>query len=135
MKFCSLSTDKPLKELERDDVLAYLDSLRKSESSDSLHKWIGTYNLHRVHLLRFFKWLHSPDIEQRKRPKPPLFMNFAKKYKIDPMVCYEVAHELELSLIEICMTKGFDEAEIEVHKHIAEMDWKTRKEEMMRYKV
>lgn len=62
-------------------------------------------------------------------------MNFAKKNKIDPMVYYEVAHELELSLIEICMTKGFDEAEIEVHKHIAEMDWKTRKEEMMRYRV
>ena len=58
-----------------------------------------------------------------------------KKNKIDPMVCYEVAHELELSLIEICMTKGFDEAKIEVRKHIAEMDWKTRKEEMMRYRV
>ena len=39
----------------------------------------------------------------------PLFMNFAKKNKIDPMVCYEIAHELELSLIEICMTKGFGE--------------------------
>jgi integrase len=75
MKFCRLSTDKPLKELERDDVLAYLDSLRKSESSDSLHKWIGTYNLHRVHLLRFFKWLHSPDIEQHKRPKPSVVDN------------------------------------------------------------
>jgi hypothetical protein len=33
------------------------------------------------------------------------------------------------------MTKGFDEEEIEVHKHIAEMDSKTRKEEMMRYRV
>jgi hypothetical protein len=75
MKFCRLSTNKPLKELERDDVLAYLDSLRKSESSDSLHKWIGTYNLHRVHLLRFFKWLHSPDIEQHKRPKPSVVDN------------------------------------------------------------
>ena len=30
----------------------------------------------------------------------PLFMDFAEKNKIDPMVCYEVAHELELSLIE-----------------------------------
>ena len=62
-------------------------------------------------------------------------MDFAKENKIDPMVCYEVAHELELSLIEICMTNGFDEAKIEVHKHIAEMDGKTRKEEMMRYRI
>jgi hypothetical protein len=61
----------------------------------------------------------------------PLFMDFAKDNKIDPMVCYEVAHELELSLIEDCLSKGFNKAEIEVHKHIAEMDWKTRKEEMM----
>ena len=62
----------------------------------------------------------------------PLFMDFAEKNNIDPMVCYEVAHELELSLIENCMSKGFDKAEIEVHKHIAEMNWKTRKQEMVR---
>lgn len=62
----------------------------------------------------------------------PLFMDFAEKNKIDPMVCYEVTHELELSSIENCVSKGFDKAEIKVHKHIAEMNWKTRKQEMMR---
>ena len=46
-----------LKQLERKDVLAFLDSLRKSEIADPLHRWIGTYNLYRVHLIRFFKWL------------------------------------------------------------------------------
>jgi hypothetical protein len=56
----------------------------------------------------------------------PLFMDFAEKNKIDPMVCYEVAHELELSLIENCSSKGFQDADIEVHKLIAEMNWKTR---------
>jgi hypothetical protein len=49
--------------LERKDVLAFLDSLRKSEITDPLHKWIGTYNVYRVHLIRFFKWLYSPDLE------------------------------------------------------------------------
>jgi hypothetical protein len=49
----------------------------------------------------------------------------AEKNKIDPMVCYEVAHELEMSLIENCRSKGFENGEIEVHKHIAEMNWKT----------
>jgi hypothetical protein len=43
------------------------------------------------------------------------------------MVCYEVAHELEMSLIENCRLKGFENGEIEVHKHIAEMNWKTWK--------
>ena len=30
-------------------------NLRKSETADPLHRWIGTYNLYRVHLIRFFK--------------------------------------------------------------------------------
>jgi hypothetical protein len=54
-------------------------------------------------------------------------MDFAEKNKIDPMVCYEVAHELEMSLIENCRLRGFENGEIEVHKHIAEMNWKTWK--------
>jgi hypothetical protein len=57
----------------------------------------------------------------------PLFMNFAEKNKIHPMICYEVVHELEMSLIEICRLKGFENGEIEVHKYIAEMNWKTWK--------
>ena len=31
-----------------------------------------------------------------------------------------------------CSTKGFQDADIEVHKLIAEMNWKTRKKEMIR---
>ena len=64
-----------LKQLDRKDVLAFLDSLRKSEIADPLHRWIGTYNLYRVHLIRFFKWLFSPDLEPDKRPKPPVVEN------------------------------------------------------------
>jgi integrase/recombinase XerD len=64
-----------LKQLERKDVLAFLDTLRKSEIADPLHRWIGTYNLYRVHLIRFFKWLYSPDLELDKRPKPPVVEN------------------------------------------------------------
>jgi integrase len=59
-----------LKYVNRKDVLAFLDSLRKSEIADPLHKWIGYYNLYRIHLTRFFKWLYFPDIELDKRPKP-----------------------------------------------------------------
>jgi integrase/recombinase XerD len=34
--------DKPFKDLTRTDVLAFLDSFRKTETQDPLHKWIGT---------------------------------------------------------------------------------------------
>ena len=40
-----------------------------------MHKWIGTYNIYRIYLLRFFKWLYYPDIEPDKRPKPEVIEN------------------------------------------------------------
>jgi hypothetical protein len=57
---------KNFKNLTRDDVLSFLDSFRKLEDVDPLHKWIGTYNLYRTHLQRFFKWLYSPELEHKK---------------------------------------------------------------------
>lgn len=61
---------RPLKELTRQDVVSFLDSFRKPESVDPLHKWIGTYETTRIILMRFFKWLYYPDLEVGKRPKP-----------------------------------------------------------------
>jgi integrase len=59
----------------REDILLFLDSYRKPENSDPLHKWIGTYNQYTVLLIKFFKWLYYPDIEPNKRPKPEVIEN------------------------------------------------------------
>jgi integrase/recombinase XerD len=77
---CSLSTffnnnAKSFKEITREDLLSFLDSRRKPENIDPLHKWIGTYNTYRIHLMRFFKWLYYPNVEQKKRPKPAVVEN------------------------------------------------------------
>lgn len=69
---------KELRQLERKDVLAFLDSLRKTAIADPLHRWIGTYNIFRIHLIRFFKWLYNPDLEPDKRSKPPIVENIQK---------------------------------------------------------
>ena len=74
-KFSTYFKTKTFKEIVREDVLLFLDSFRKVEAVDPLHKWIGTYNIYRIHLLRFFKWLYSPDIEPDKRPKPEVVQN------------------------------------------------------------
>ena len=66
---------KLFKEVTREDILSFLDSFRKIESVDPLHKWIGTYNLFSIELKRFFKWLHYPDMEYKQRPKPSVFEN------------------------------------------------------------
>jgi len=68
---------KPFSKLTRDDILGYLDSHRRSEESDPLHKWIATYNLRRIYLLRFFKWLYYPELEPKKRPTPAMVTNIA----------------------------------------------------------
>jgi integrase/recombinase XerD len=73
---CSSNNNKlSFDRLGREDIVAFLNSFRKPEASDPLHKWIGTYNIYRIHLMRFFKWLYYPDIESDKRPKPEVIEN------------------------------------------------------------
>jgi integrase len=67
--------NKNFKDVTRDAIILFLESFRKTETKDPMHKWIGTYNLYRIHLLRFFKWLYSPDLEPDKRPKPSVIEN------------------------------------------------------------
>ncbi len=74
-KFSQSNSDKPFEEITRQEVLAFLNSFRKTETIDPLHKWIGTYNLYGIYFLRFFKWLYYPDVESNKRPKPPVVDN------------------------------------------------------------
>jgi integrase len=74
-RFSKYNDNRPFSDLTRSDVIAFLDTYRKTETQDPMHKWIGTYNLFRVYLLRFFKWLYYPDIEPRKRPKPSVVEN------------------------------------------------------------
>ena len=47
--------DKLFSQMTRNDILVFLDSFRRPEAADPLHKWIGTYNLYRVLIIRFFR--------------------------------------------------------------------------------
>jgi integrase/recombinase XerD len=75
VQFSKFHYQKPFSYITREDLLAFLDSLRKPESVDPMCKWIGSYNLYCIQLIRFFKWLFSPDIEPDKRPKPTVVQN------------------------------------------------------------
>jgi integrase/recombinase XerD len=67
--------DKPFSNMNRENVLAYLNSFRKSDAEDPMHKWIGTYNIILIHLTKFFKWLYYPNLEPKKRSKPNVVQN------------------------------------------------------------
>ena len=73
--FSRFHNHKPFNHITRENVLAFLDSIRKPESFDPMHKWIGSYNFYRIQLIRFFKWLNSPHIEPDKRPRPEVIEN------------------------------------------------------------
>jgi integrase/recombinase XerD len=73
--FSKYHNNKCFKTMTREDIISFLDSYRRPDAADPLHKWIGTYNLFRTNLLRFFKWLYYPDIEPNKRLKPVVIEN------------------------------------------------------------
>jgi integrase len=63
----SVGIAKKFADMTRDDVLLYLDNNRKLENEDPLHKWIGSYNVKRNILSKFFKWLYYPNVDSSKR--------------------------------------------------------------------
>ena len=78
---CTLSqynNNHPFNAMSRDDIISFLESYRKPEESDPMHRWIGTYNIYRMHLIRLFKWLYYPDLEPDKRPKPEVIQNISR---------------------------------------------------------
>lgn len=70
VSFCKALDNRPFLEVKRDHILSYLDRFRKPESVDPLHKWIGSYNLKRECVAKFFKWFYNPDIPTKDRPIP-----------------------------------------------------------------
>jgi hypothetical protein len=66
------------KDLTRDDVILFLQSFAKTEEEDPLDKWKGTHELFRMQLIRFFKWLYSPELTPAARPKPMVVSNIPR---------------------------------------------------------
>jgi integrase/recombinase XerD len=77
-RFSKYHKNKLFKDITRDDIVEYLDSLRKTETQDPLHQWVGSYNHYMIILLRFFRWLYSPDLKHGKRPTPAVMENITK---------------------------------------------------------
>jgi len=82
-QFCN---NKPFKSISRHEIISFLDSFRKSEDVDPMHKWIGTYNLYLTYLIRFFKWLYSPDLDRKDRPKPSIIQNLHRQRRREPSI-------------------------------------------------
>ena len=45
----------PFPDITKQDIIAYLNSRRRTESKNPSHKWIGTYNARQTALRKFFQ--------------------------------------------------------------------------------
>jgi integrase len=109
-----------------------LNSHRKSETKDPLHKWAGTYNLFRIHLFRFFKWLYLPDIDPDKRAKPSITENIPKLRRKETSI-YKPSElwtqQDDLLFLKYCPTKR------EKFYHAISRDTSCRPHELTKLKI
>jgi integrase/recombinase XerD len=77
-KLSHFHKDKPFVNMKREDIIAYINSLKKSETQDPMHKWIGSYNLYLMCINRFFKWLENPELEPKQRAKSAIMQNIPR---------------------------------------------------------
>jgi len=60
---------KDFTKITKNDILDYLNSLKRSEPDDTTHKWINTYNTRQAILSKFFRWLYNQDEPDHKKEK------------------------------------------------------------------
>jgi integrase/recombinase XerD len=132
---CRLSKfhkNKPFKDMTRNDMIAFLDSLEESDEADPLHKWIGTYNLYNGYLFKFFKWYLSSNIKKEHRPKPAIMDNIAKKRRKEISI-YKPSDlwspEDDLLFLKYCPSKR------EKCYHMVARDTSARPHEIMKLKI
>ncbi len=77
--FNRYSSYKDFTKITKNDILDYLNSLKRSESDDPTHKWINTYNTRQAILSKFFRWLYNQDEPDHKKRETPVCMNGIKQ--------------------------------------------------------
>ena len=71
--------EKFFREIKKEDVLDFLNKLRRPPTEDPTHKWIGSYNGRQMILNKFFRWLYNPDEPDPRRRETPECMKGVRK--------------------------------------------------------
>jgi integrase len=86
-RFSLFHKNKSFRVMTVEDVFSFLDTLRRTEIQDPMHKWIGTYNLSLVKIISFFKWLYEPDIHSKNRQIPLFLKNVKLLRRKEKTIC------------------------------------------------
>ena len=77
------------KQMTKQDILNFLNSLRKSIDEDESQKWIGSYNSRQIILNKFFRWLYNPDEPIQKKRITPKIMDGIKQLQRKDKILYK----------------------------------------------
>ena len=70
---------KNYENMTKEDILAFLNKLRRSQDEDPTHKWIGSYNNRYIVLSKFFRWLYNQDEPDNTKRSTPSCMQGIKR--------------------------------------------------------
>jgi hypothetical protein len=70
---------KFFKEMGKQDILDFLNNLRKPISDDPTQRWIGSYNGRQIILNKFFRWLYNPSEPDHSKRNTPDCMKGIKQ--------------------------------------------------------
>lgn len=102
------NNNKLFQDMERKDVITFLDRYRKPEDVDPMHKWIDSCNQRLMRISRFFKWLYYPDVPSYRRPEPAVMQNLGR-LKRREQTTYKPTHvwtlEDDLIWLKYCPSK------------------------------
>lgn len=88
-------------EISKQDILRYLNNLRKPLDSDPTQRWIGSYNGRQAVFLKFFKWLHhrnEPDFRKRGIPECLLGIRKLNRFEKTPYKSSDIWNSVERAL-------------------------------------
>jgi hypothetical protein len=122
------------KDVERDAIKFYLDSMQKSEDVDPKQCWIGSRNLVVQTLQTFYKWLYYPDTPREERPLPDQVSGFKEiKRKGGDMARYSPSDlwtpEEHLLFLKYCPSAR------EKAYHAMALDTSARPHELLKLKI
>lgn len=76
-------------ELTKQDILNYLNGLRKSILEDESQRWIGSYNVRQIILNKFFRWLYNSDEPHQRKRITPKIMSGIKQLPRKEKILYK----------------------------------------------
>jgi integrase len=123
---------KAFKEIIRDDVMAYLPTLRRPLSADVSQKWIATHNNRLAIYQKFFKWLSYPDLAAKERPTPEVVRDLPQLHRKErtPVKAQDLWTEKEDALF----LKYCDDPRLALF-HIMALDTSARPHELLALRI